>query len=126
MSQVAAVPRWSGRLPRRCAMSDESGTETVKIGTETVKIGTADERSVGGRLVTSDGRTLPLRGIMLRADARGGLARVMLEQRFVNPYAEALRVSYLVPLPVDGAVAGYACYVGGRRIEGEIDRVRAA
>ncbi len=97
-----------------------------EIRSETVATGTVDERSTGGRLVTSDGRTLPLRGVKLRADARGGLARVVLEQRFVNPCAEALRVSYLVPLPVDGALAGYAFHVGGRRIAGEVDRVQAA
>jgi Ca-activated chloride channel family protein len=50
----------------------------------------------------------------------------VLEQRFVNPYAEALRVSYLVPLPVDGAVAAYTLHVGGRQISGEIDRLQQA
>lgn len=50
----------------------------------------------------------------------------MLEQRFVNPHAEPLRVSYLVPLPVDGALAGYAIRVGDRRIVGEVDRIRVA
>lgn len=33
---------------------------------------------------------------------------------------------YLVPLPMDGAVAGYAFHVGGRRIVGEIDRIQVA
>jgi Ca-activated chloride channel family protein len=86
----------------------------------------ADDRSSGGRLVASDGRRLPLRGVRLRADARGGLARAVLEQRFVNPYVEALRVSYLVPLPVDSALAGYAFRIGDRRIAGEVDRIEAA
>jgi Ca-activated chloride channel homolog len=84
------------------------------------------ERNVGGRLVASDGRMVPLRGVQLGADARGGLARVVLEQRFVNLYAETLRVSYLVPLPADGAVAGYAFRIGDRRIVGEVDRTEAA
>jgi Ca-activated chloride channel homolog len=86
----------------------------------------ADDPSHGGRLVATDGRVLPLQAVTLTADARGGLARAVLEQRFVNPHAEALRVSYLVPLPVDGALAGYAVRIGGRRIVGEIDRVQAA
>jgi Ca-activated chloride channel homolog len=93
---------------------------------ETAAIRAAGEQGTGGRLVASDGRTLPLRGVKLGADARGGLARVVLEQRFLNPYAEALRVSYLVPLPVDGVVAGYAFHIGGRRIAGEVDRIQAA
>jgi Ca-activated chloride channel homolog len=86
----------------------------------------AEDLSTGGRLVATDGRILPLRGVALAADARAGLARVVLEQRFVNPHAEALRVSYLVPLPVDGALAGYAIRIGGRRIIGEVDRIQAA
>lgn len=85
-----------------------------------------EDHSNGGRLVTADGRTLPLRGVTLTADARGGLVRAVLDQRFVNPYAEALRVSYLVPLPVDGALAGYAIRIGDRRIVGEVDRIQAA
>src|SRR5688572_8476996 len=85
-----------------------------------------DDRRSGGRLVTADGRTLPLRGVTLAVDAGGGLARAVLEQRFVNPHAEPLRVSYLVPLPVDGALAGYAIRVGDRRIVGEVDRIRVA
>ncbi len=80
----------------------------------------------GGRLVTADGRTLPLRGVSILAEAGGGLARVVLEQRFVNPYPDPLRVSYLVPLPTEGALAGYAIRVGERRITGEIDRIDLA
>src|SRR5262245_38305425 len=85
-----------------------------------------EDLSSGGRLVTADGRALPLRGVTLTADARGGLARAVLGQRFVNPHAEALRVSYLVPLPADGALAGYAIRIGERRIVGEVDRIQAA
>jgi Ca-activated chloride channel family protein len=82
--------------------------------------------STGGRLVTADGRTLPLRGAALRADARAGVARVVLEQRFANPYAEPLVVTYLMPLPADGAVSGYAFTIGARRVVGEVDRRAAA
>ena len=83
-------------------------------------------QSSGGRLVTADGRTLPLRGATLRADARGGIARVVLEQRFANSYAEPLAVTYLMPLPADGAVSGYAFTIGTERIVGEVDRRAAA
>jgi Ca-activated chloride channel family protein len=84
------------------------------------------ERSAGGRLVTVDGKELPLRGARLQADARGGAAEVVLEQRFANPYDEPLRVSYVFPLPADGAVSGYAFTVGARRIVGEVDRKEQA
>lgn len=82
--------------------------------------------SNGGRLVTADGRTLPLRGASLRAEARGGIARVVLEQRFENAWDEPLAVTYLMPLPADGAVSGYAFTVGDRRVVGEVDRRQAA
>ncbi len=86
---------------------------------------TADASS-GGRLVATDGRTLPLTGASLRADARGGIASVLLEQRFKNPYEEPLRVTYLLPLPADGAVSGFAFRVGDLRVVGEVDRRAAA
>ncbi len=80
----------------------------------------------GGYLVARDGRTLPLRRVSLRAEARGGVARVVLEQRFANPYQEALHVTYLMPLPSDAAVSGYAFVLDGKRIVGEVDRKQKA
>jgi len=53
-----------------------------------------EHTSAGGRLVSVDGRLLPLRGIALRGEASGGLARIVLEQRFENPYPDPLRVTY--------------------------------
>lgn len=82
--------------------------------------------SSGGRLVAPDGRTLPLRGSRLSASAVGGVARVVLTQRFVNPFEEPLRVTYLLPLPSDGAVAGFSFRIGEKRIVGEVDRREAA
>jgi Ca-activated chloride channel homolog len=80
----------------------------------------------GGRLVATDGRALTLRSVSIRTEARGGLARVELRQRFVNSYAEPLRVTYLVPLPQDAALAGYAFRIGARLVVGEVDRNAAA
>src|SRR5262245_13584036 len=96
------------------------------MGRETTASKAGDAGSPGGRLVASDGRTLPLRSVKMSATARGGLARVVLEQRFVNSHPETLRVSYLVPLPADGAVVGYAFRLGDRRVVGEVDRLQAA
>lgn len=78
--------------------------------------------STGARLVTTDGRDLPLTGTTLRADAAGGIARTVVEQRFTNPHAEALTVTYSLPLPADGAVSGFAFHIGGRRVLGEVQR----
>jgi Ca-activated chloride channel family protein len=80
----------------------------------------------GGRLVASDGRVLPLRSVALRAEATAGIARTTLQQRFLNSYGDPLRVSYQIPLPVDGALGGYSIRVGERRIVGEVDRLAAA
>lgn len=82
--------------------------------------------SSGGRLVATDGRALPLKESRLFADAKNGVARVRLQQRFANPYADPLAVTYLLPLPADGAVSGFAFRIGDRRIVGEVDRKRAA
>src|SRR6185369_12557239 len=86
----------------------------------------AEPPSTGARLVTSTGRALPLLGATIAADASGGVARVTLEQRFKNPYAEPLAVTYSLPLPADGAVSGFAFRVGARRVVGEVDLRRAA
>src|SRR4029453_9321771 len=86
----------------------------------------APDQSFGARLAATDGRALTLRGVSIRAEARGGLARTELRQRFVNSYSEPLRVTYLVPLPQDAALAGYAFRIGARRIVGEVDRIAAA
>jgi Ca-activated chloride channel family protein len=82
--------------------------------------------SNGGRLVTADGRTLPLRGVSLRAEAQAGVVRAVLVQRFANVFAEPLHVTYLMPLPADGAVSGYAFAIGDRKIIGEVDRKHRA
>jgi Ca-activated chloride channel family protein len=51
---------------------------------------------------------------------------VVLEQRFRNPHPDPLHVTYLLPLPVDGAVSGFAFRIGERRVVGEVDRRAAA
>ena len=78
-------------------------------------------RSNGARLVASDGKTLPLQGITLTSEAAGGIARTTLRQHFTNPYPNPLELTYVFPLPVDGAVAGYEIRAGDRVIKGRIE-----
>jgi|GEM_PF-1191648 len=85
-----------------------------------------DPPTRGAELVTRDGRSLPLVSARLHADAAGGIARVVLEQRFENRSDETLHVTYRMPLPADGAVSGYAFQIAGRTITGRIERKRAA
>ena len=80
----------------------------------------------GAELLTPDGRSLPLVSAKLRVEAGGGLARVVLEQTFENPYDDTLRVTYKMPLPADGAVSGYAFTIGSRTISGKVDRKERA
>lgn len=80
----------------------------------------------GGRLVSIDGKELPLHGVALSARAVGGLARTVLEQRYRNPFAEPLQVTYSVPLPADGAVSGFTFQIGEERIVGRVERKQTA
>src|SRR5690349_15665796 len=87
---------------------------------------TSHTSSNGGRLVETAGMTLPLAAVSLKAEARGGIARVTLKQRFTNPHTVPLAVTYTFPLPESGAVSAYAFTLGAERIIGEIDRREAA
>jgi len=78
--------------------------------------------SAGAELVTTDGRALPLVAATLTGEARGGLARLVLEQRFENRHAETLHVTYRMPLPADGAVSAYAFTIADRTIAGRVDK----
>jgi len=75
----------------------------------------------GGRLVSTDGRQLPLVGSALEVEASGGLARVVLKQEFDNPYDQPLSVRYQLPLPAEGAVSGFAFTIGDERVVGQVD-----
>jgi Ca-activated chloride channel homolog len=80
----------------------------------------------GGRLVSVDGRTLPLESTALGAEAGGGIARAVLRQTFRNKETVPLEVVYTFPLPAEGAVAGYEVRIDGRRVIGRIERREAA
>ncbi len=82
--------------------------------------------SVGGRLVSTDGRVLPLKAVAIEASAGGGLARTTIRHTFDNPFEEPLEVVYKTPLPADAAVTGYGFLVGERRIEGRVCTVEDA
>ncbi len=81
--------------------------------------------SVSSSLVT-DTANLPLKGAALRCDARAGVARAVLEQRFANESRVPLRVTYTLPLPADAAVSGFRFRIGERTIEGTVDLKKRA
>jgi Ca-activated chloride channel homolog len=82
--------------------------------------------AAGAEVVTADGRSLPLVSATLRGTACGGLARLVLEQRFENRHAETLHVTYRMPLPADAAVSGYAFVIADRTIAGRVQRKHEA
>jgi Ca-activated chloride channel homolog len=96
-------------------------TRTLSIRETGSAADPSPEATAGGRLVTSDGRALPLVAVRLSAEARGGLCRSVLVQVFENPHPEPLQVSYLFPLPHGGAVSGFSYQLGDRRVVGEVE-----
>jgi Ca-activated chloride channel family protein len=86
----------------------------------------ASQASAGGWLVSPEGWELALRDAALRVEAAGGLARSVLVQHFANPYDEPLRLRYALPLPADGAVAGFCFRIGEHTVRGEIRSREAA
>lgn len=70
---------------------------------------------------TVDPVAMPLERCSLAVDARGGLARVTLVQRFRNDNDEPLSVSYRLPLPADAAVSGFTFRIGERVVRGAVD-----
>jgi Ca-activated chloride channel homolog len=80
----------------------------------------------GARLVADDGRPLPLESTMLTSEAGGGLARTVLRQRFRNNESVPLEVTYLVPLPADGAVSGYSFELAGVVSRGVVEKTEVA
>lgn len=75
-----------------------------------------------GTLVTTEGRTLPLTHAHVVVDAKGGLARLVLTQRFENPHDVPLEITYSLPLPAEAAVSGFSFRIGERRVVGQIDK----
>jgi len=78
--------------------------------------GTMHVQTADGRLI----RHVPCLDTQVRVDVSGLLARVRVQQRFVNPSAEWVEALYVFPLPDDSAVDHLRMRFAGRVIEGEI------
>jgi Ca-activated chloride channel family protein len=73
-----------------------------------------------------EGADLPLEGTKVKASISGFVARVDLEQTFVNPMDKVIEAVYLFPLPDHAAVDDMKLHIGDRVIEAKIKRKEAA
>ncbi|HYO12002.1 MAG TPA: VIT domain-containing protein [Thermoanaerobaculia bacterium] len=76
-----------------------------------------DPRGLGA-LMAQD-KPLPLAEVRVRAEIVGSFARTVVEQRFENPYDQALEVVHIFPLPPDGAVVELELLAGDKLVRGE-------
>jgi Ca-activated chloride channel homolog len=109
---------FSSTMSSESSSSEPRGTDGGSgVQSSTSLLGTGP----GAELTSRDGRGFAFKGARLTVHAAGGLASVVLEQEFENPFATVLDVTYRLPLSENAAVVGYAFEVEGRRIHGQID-----
>jgi Ca-activated chloride channel family protein len=79
-------------------------------------------RAFGSLCVTRDDKTarLPLSGVRISARVADRVAEISMEQKFRNPFTEALEAVYIFPLPGGSAVSAFELKVGGRVIKGAV------
>lgn len=77
-------------------------------------------RDLGCLMVTKNDRRarLPLAGVRFSARVADRVAHVTMEQKFHNPFAEALEATYIFPLSGGSAVSAFELKVGKRVIKG--------
>jgi Ca-activated chloride channel family protein len=79
-------------------------------------------RAFGTLLVTKDEKRarLPLAGVRATARIADRVAEITMEQKFHNPFTQALEAVYIFPLPGGVAVSAFEMKVGGRVIKGVV------
>jgi len=79
-------------------------------------------RDLGLLTVTKNDRRarLPLAGVRISARVADRVAHVTLEQKFHNPFAEALEATYIFPMSGGSAVSAFELKVGKRVIKGVV------
>jgi len=75
------------------------------------------------RALGAEGRPLgdcPLKHTDVEIDIAGHIARVVVTQKFTNPYADKIEAIYTFPLGANAAVGDMTMLIGERRIRGQI------
>ncbi|MEP6779787.1 MAG: VIT domain-containing protein [Gemmatimonadaceae bacterium] len=84
-------------------------------------VGEADALGMGG-MRAADGRVFPLKKVTVRTLIAGPCARTIIEQQFANPFDETLDVTWIFPLPGDGALTELELRAGDIVVRGECQR----
>ncbi|WP_437817468.1 VIT domain-containing protein [Sorangium sp. So ce1078] len=71
-------------------------------------------------LRSSEGHPVPLLGVSLSGEVFGGVARLVVRQRYRNEERRPIEAIYTFPLPSEASIAGFAMECAGRRLEGEV------
>ncbi|HLY12019.1 MAG TPA: VIT domain-containing protein, partial [Planctomycetota bacterium] len=79
-------------------------------------------RDLGRLIVTKNERRarLPLAGVRIWARVADRVAQVTYEQKFHNPFPEALEATYIFPMSGGSAVSAFELKVGSRVIKGVV------
>lgn len=80
--------------------------------------GQVDALGMGG-LRSLDGRVFPLERVQVRTSIAGACAHTVIAQQFANPFDEALDVTWIFPLPGDGAIVSLELRAGDVVVVGE-------
>lgn len=71
-------------------------------------------------LATTDGRSIPLRGVEVEGEVLGAHARVRVRQRYRNEGRAPVEAVYTFPLPADATVSAFTMTCEGRTSEGVV------
>jgi Ca-activated chloride channel family protein len=69
---------------------------------------------------------LPLEHTTVSAQISAGVASVLVAQRFGNPWAEAIDLEYIYPLPHEAAVTDFSLRIGARTVRADIQELKQA
>lgn len=112
-----------------CAASWQLTVAVRGYATQPTPLPAAEAGAGALRVVDKEGRPrgqCPLEHTDVKAEISGLLARVTVEQKFANPFDEAIEAVYVFPLPHRAAVDRMTMKIGERTIEGKVlERERA-
>ncbi len=84
--------------------------------------GKTNDESIGSLIALVDGRNVPLTvgQHKVTVDIRDQIARTVIEETFVNHTAGVLEGVFHFPLPAGASVAGFAMWIGDKKVDADI------